>query len=191
MLVIFEVDSVALSHGIWTLGVVTVTLCHDLIWATCCKCHITMSGSRNKKLPGEDHLRWPPCLFLADGGSSGVSLIAHSDKDDLLAQKQVQHSQQPIPYSTVWADWFYCPICRQVCVIKSSVCFWKQLCGRACDPDVATVQCTVFILEISQIKQIQTSLFSLVWFFYWQSVFGVRQVHTGYKEEFHVDTHGT
>lgn len=55
ILVVSGVGCVALSHGIWTSGGVTVTLCPDLIGATCCKCHISMSGSGNKKLPGEDH----------------------------------------------------------------------------------------------------------------------------------------
>lgn len=49
----------------------TVTRCPDLIGATCCKCHITMSGSTNKRLPGEDHglvlTHRPPCPSPANG----------------------------------------------------------------------------------------------------------------------------
>lgn len=36
-------------------GAARVTLSRDLIGATWCKCHISMSGRRNNKLPGEDH----------------------------------------------------------------------------------------------------------------------------------------
>lgn len=37
--------------------------------------------------------------------------------------------------------------------------------GSACDPDVWTIQCTLFVLGNLKIKQIQTSLLGLVWFF--------------------------
>lgn len=112
---------IATSHGIWTSGGATVTLCPDLIAATCCKCHISMSGKVSRR-------------------GSWVKASRDDHRGDCF---------------------YYCPICGLIFL-------------RAADLDIKPFKIKAHIT---------TRLGS----FYWQSVFGMRQVHTGYKEEFDVD----
>lgn len=98
--------------------------------------------------------------------------------------------KQPIPNSPAWAAFFFlcCPICRLICRNKSSVSF--RSCRFCLWPRWGNSSTVLFLFWRSSQKkkinknnkQIQASLLSLDWFFYWQSVFGMRQIHTSHKE---------
>lgn len=131
-------------------------------------------------------MRWPHCLSLVNGGSSGVFPDSTRRHRWSAGSETSAALQQPIPNSTVRADCFYCPIWRLICINKASVsvsscrfCSWPRCCNHSI--------LSFFMWRSSKNKN--KPLLSLDWFFYWQSVFGMRQLHTGYnRDEFDVDT---
>lgn len=102
--------------------------------------------------------RRPPCLSLANGGGWGVSVAARGGRDD---QKRGQRSNNQSRTAR-----------RELTAFIFIILLWINLHKQTCFCE--QLQVLQPLDEPFRIKRLSV----LVQVFYWQSVFGMRQIHT-------------